>query len=380
MNHIIATAWQGDDNVNALLSPAQSIRLPVAVDADAACVDTLGRPLRDLRLSVIDQCNFRCTYCMPADLYPKDYKFLASSERLSFDQLVTTARAFVQLGVEKIRITGGEPLLRKNLEQLIERLARLNTPDGRPVKIAMTTNGALLAAKAQTLKNAGLDRVTVSLDSLDNGIFERMNGVGFPVEKVLQGIAAAQAAGLNPVKVNVVVQKGVNDSQIMALARHFRHTGVTLRFIEFMDVGGIGAWSRTNVVTSDEAHAMIDREFPLIAHLGGKPAGHDTASRFHYADGGGEVGFISSVSSPFCGNCSRVRISSDGKMFMCLFANHGVDLRPYLGNSHGSAGLAAFLRHHWQGRGNRYSESRGAQDSVSRAKIYPTVRMSLVGG
>ncbi len=340
--------------MNTILS-AQSA--PWQPDPAEPCVDMLGRPLTDLRISVIDQCNFRCTYCMPAGLYPSDYPFLPSSARLSFAQIETMARAFVRLGVDKIRITGGEPLLRKNLERLIERLARLATPDGRAVRIALTTNGSLLAAKARSLKDAGLDRVTVSLDSLDNGIFQRMNGVDFPVEKVLQGIATAQAVGLHPVKVNMVVQKGVNDSQILPLARHFRHTGVVLRLIEFMDVGGIGAWSRTHVVTSDAARALIDAEFPLVGLGEGKPILHETASRYRYRDGGGEVGFISSVSQPFCGDCSRVRVSSDGQMFLCLFARDGIDLRPHLGTAQA---LETVLRRHWRGRGDRYSEVRGA--------------------
>ena len=341
------------------------------------CVDMLGRPLTDLRISVIDRCNFRCTYCMPAELYPGDYPFLASSARLSFAQIETMARAFVRLGVEKIRITGGEPLLRKNLEQLIAALARLTTPDGRAVRIALTTNGSLLAAKARALKDAGLERVTVSLDSLDNAIFQRMNGVGFPVEKVLHGIEAAQAAGLHPVKVNMVVQKGVNDSQILPLARHFRHTGVVLRLIEFMDVGGIGAWSRTHVVTSDAARALIAEKFPLVPLGEGKPLLHETASRHAYRDGGGEVGFISSVSQPFCGDCSRVRVSSDGKLFTCLFAHDGLDLRPHLDSAQG---LETLLRRHWQRRGDRYSELRSALAQASGRRQYPTVRMSLVGG
>ncbi|NBV15459.1 GTP 3',8-cyclase MoaA [Janthinobacterium sp.] len=362
--------------MNTILSPQPA---PWQPDPAEPCVDMLGRPLTDLRISVIDQCNFRCTYCMPAGLYPSDYPFLPSSARLSFAQIETMARAFVRLGVDKIRITGGEPLLRKNLERLIERLARLATPDGRAVRIALTTNGSLLAAKSRSLKDAGLDRVTVSLDSLDNGIFQRMNGVDFPVEKVLHGIATAQAVGLHPVKVNMVVQKGVNDSQIVPLARHFRHTGVVLRLIEFMDVGGIGAWSRTHVVTSDAARALIDAEFPLVALGEGKPILHETASRYRYRDRGGEVGFISSVSQPFCGDCSRVRVSSDGQMFLCLFARDGIDLRPHLVTAQA---LETVLRRHWRGRGDRYSEVRGAlaQAGGRPGKQYATVRMSLVGG
>jgi GTP 3',8-cyclase len=377
-----------DDKVGSILDamhlPMQR-GTPTVADApltggNPACADLLGRPLKDLRLSVIDQCNFRCTYCMPKDIYTKDYPFLDAAARLSFDQMVSMARAFVQLGVDKIRITGGEPLLRKDLEKLIERLARLDTPAGRPVEIALTTNGSLLAAKARVLKDAGLQRVTVSLDSLDDPIFKRMNDVGFPVAKVLAGIEAAQAVGLSPVKVNMVVQKGVNDSQIVPMARHFRNTGVTLRFIEFMDVGGIGAWSREHVVTSAQARGLIAREFPLEARANGKAASHDTASRFYYADGAGEIGFISSVSEPFCGTCTRARVSVDGKLFLCLFAKQGVDLRPYLGVSCEPQALAEAIRLHWQRRADRYSELRSEQRAGVGRKAYPTVRMSLVGG
>lgn len=344
------------------------------------CEDTLARPLKDLRLSVIDQCNFRCTYCMPKDIYTKDYPFLEAASRLSFDEMVRLARAFVQLGVDKIRITGGEPLLRKHLEKLIEQLAGLTTSGGKPVELAMTTNGSLLASRVRALKDAGLQRVTVSLDSLDDGIFQRMNDAEFPVAKVLAGIEAAQAVGLSPVKVNMVVQKNVNDSQIVPVARYFRNTGVIVRFIEFMDVGGIGAWSREHVVTSTQARGMIEREFALVAHGRGSPASHDTASCYQYADGAGEVGFIASVSEPFCGTCTRARVSADGKLFLCLFAATGVDLHPYLGESGSPAQLVDVIRQHWQRRNERYSELRSEKRVTSGKKVYPTVRMSLVGG
>jgi cyclic pyranopterin phosphate synthase len=351
-------------------------------------LDARLRPLKDLRLSVIDQCNFRCTYCMPADVYTKDYPFLKASQRLSFEQMLTMATAFVELGVEKIRITGGEPLLRKGLEGLIASLARLTTLDGKPLEIALTTNGSLLAARAKGLRDAGLQRVTVSLDSLDDAIFQRMNGVGFPVAKVLEGIEAAVAAGLRPVKVNAMIENGVNDNQILPLVRHFRHSGVALRFIEFMDVGGAESWSRDSVLNSAEIQRRVESEFPLVAAAG---RAQDTARVFRHADGGGDLGFISSVSEPFCGACTRARVSVEGKLFTCLFATESLDLRPYLGNGVGSgmgsgasAGqLADVLRAHWSRRGDRYSELRSElrdERAASGKKSYPTVRMSLVGG
>jgi cyclic pyranopterin phosphate synthase len=348
-----------------------------ALASPGAALDARLRPLRDLRLSVIDQCNFRCTYCMPADVYTADYPFLKASQRLSFEQMLTMATAFVELGVEKIRITGGEPLLRKGLESLIASLARLTTLDGKPVEIALTTNGSLLANRARGLRDAGLQRVTVSLDSLDDAIFRRMNGVGFPVASVLEGIEAAVAAGLQPVKVNAMIEKGVNDSQILPLVRHFRHSGVAVRFIEFMDVGGAESWSRDSVLNSAEIERLVRSEFPLVAAAG---KAQDTARLFRHADGSGDVGFISSVSQPFCGACTRARVSAEGKLFTCLFATESLDLRPYL-NSAGE--LADVVRAHWSRRGDRYSELRGElRDARAAAgkKNYPTVRMSLVGG
>ncbi|HIE1294902.1 MULTISPECIES: GTP 3',8-cyclase MoaA [Burkholderia] len=340
--------------------------------------DTLGRPLRDLRLSVIDQCNFRCGYCMPRESFGADYAFMPSSERLSFAQLEKIARAFTSLGVEKIRITGGEPLLRRNLEALIERLAALTTVDGKPVEIALTTNGSLLAAKARTLRDAGLSRVTVSLDALDDAVFRRMSDTDVPVSRVLAGIEAAQAAGLAPVKVNAVIERGANDDQILPLVRHFRHTGVAVRFIEYMDVGGASFWSGDKVVTAARMRELIDEHYPLV--LVGEP-GHDaTAIRCAHIDGAGEVGFIASVSHPFCGTCSRARVSADGQLYTCLFATQGTDLRPWLDDAAASADLAAAVRDRWTHRDDRYSERRAARPARAPGKTYPTVRMSLVGG
>ncbi|KVF56418.1 GTP 3',8-cyclase MoaA [Burkholderia cepacia] len=367
--------------VNAIVSAA-----PAAAAASGGAspgafprpTDTLGRPLRDLRLSVIDQCNFRCGYCMPRESFGADYAFMPSSERLSFTQLEKIARAFTSLGIEKIRITGGEPLLRRNLEALIERLAALTTVDGKPVEIALTTNGSLLAAKARSLRDAGLSRVTVSLDALDDAMFRRMSDADVPVSRVLAGIEAAQAAGLAPVKVNAVIERGVNDDQILPLVRHFRHTGVAVRFIEYMDVGGASFWSGDKVVPAARMRALIDAHYPLV--LVGEPAHDATAIRCAHIDGAGEVGFIASVSHPFCGTCSRARVSADGTLYTCLFATQGTDLRPWLDEAASSADLAAAVRDRWTHRDDRYSERRAARPARVPGKTYPTVRMSLVGG
>jgi GTP 3',8-cyclase len=350
----------------------------VHTHAQEDCVDALGRSLKDLRLSVIDQCNFRCTYCMPKKVFTKDYRFLSASERLSFDELTALAGAFVRLGVDKIRLTGGEPLLRKDLERLIERLAAMKTRSGMPVELALTTNGSLLAAKARALKAAGLQRVTVSLDSLDDDVFRRMNGVDFPVTRVLDGIEAACAAGLSPVKVNTVIERGVNDHQIVPLARHFRHSGVTVRFIEFMDVGGAASWTQRGVFTSDDARHALEHVFPLRASKQHKRS--DTSQVYRYADGAGEVGFISSVSHPFCGDCTRARVSADGKLFLCLFATDSFDLRRLVKSGCDADDLAGEIREVWTRRGDHYSELREETRSAPGKKRYPTVRMSLVGG
>lgn len=338
-------------------------------------LDTRGRPLKDLRLSVIDQCNFRCPYCMPKESYGPDFPFMTSSERLSFDQLARMARTFVQLGVEKLRITGGEPLLRKDLPRLIETLAAMRTLDGKPLDIALTTNGSLLAARAQSLKDAGLRRITVSLDSLDDALAGRMNGIGFPVARVLEGIAAAQRVGLAPVKVNTVIERGVNDSQILPLVHHFRDSGVQLRFIEYMDVGGASRWNAGQVLSADAMRAIVQQQYPLVR--GSAARGHDTAEVWHHADGSGSLGFIASMSHPFCGDCVRARVAADGKLYLCLFSQQGADLRPWLGEGQ-EAQLAERIGALWRARTDRYSELRSP--SGGRTHAHKVVRMSLVGG
>ncbi|WP_342119664.1 GTP 3',8-cyclase MoaA [Pseudoduganella sp. OTU4001] len=339
---------------------------------DTQLIDARGRPLRDLRLSIIDQCNFRCPYCMPKEDFGPDYPFLPAAQRLSLDELIRVAHSFVRLGVDKIRLTGGEPLLRKDLPQLVERLAALRTPDGRALDLALTTNGALLVGRAQTLKDAGLSRVTVSLDALDDALGGRMNGVGFPLARILEGIAAAQRAGLAPLKVNTVIERGINESQILPLVEHFRHTGVELRFIEYMDVGGAQHWDAAKVLDANAMRAIVQQRYPLLPD--GDARGHATASRWRHADGAGVIGFVASVSQPFCGDCTRARVAADGKLYTCLFAQDGADLRPLLGAGQ-EAALAARIRSVWQARGDRYSEQRSPAQRRHRV-----VRMSLVGG
>ena len=337
--------------------------------------DTRQRVLRDLRISVIDQCNFRCTYCMPKEVFSKDYAFLPRESLLSFDEIEQIARVFVRLGVDKLRITGGEPLLRKNLDDLISRLAVIKTLAGQPIEIALTTNGALLAQKAQSLKNAGLTRITVSLDAMSDAVFRKMNDVDYPVSDVMAGIDAAKAAGLR-VKINSVIQRGVNEQEILPLANAFRARGHTLRFIEFMDVGSSNAWQWDQVVPSREIIDTIALAHPLI------PIGRDTPSevseRWRYADGSGEVGVISSVSNPFCGNCSRARISAEGVLYTCLFAQSGTDLRSLLRQS-GSVSdddLARVIGATWQARTDRYSEERTGLTEKPVRKV----EMSYIGG
>src|SRR5213592_804482 len=275
--------------------------------------DTLGRPLRDLRISVTDRCNFRCVYCMPSEVFGRDYRFMDRKELLTFEEIERVARAFVAHGVEKIRITGGEPLVRRDLERLVERLATIDGLD-----LTLTTNGSLLALKAQALADAGLRRVTVSLDSLDDATFKQMNDSDFPVAKVLAGIEAARAAGLAPIKINMVTKRGVNESSIVPMARYFKGTGMTLRFIEFMDVGSTNGWRLDDVVPAREVVAMIDREMPLEPVQAGYRG--EVAARYRYKDGGGEIGVISSVTQPFCADCTRARLSADGALYTCLFA------------------------------------------------------------
>jgi cyclic pyranopterin phosphate synthase len=342
--------------------------------------DTLGRPLRDLRISVTDRCNFRCSYCMPREVFDKDYAFLPQTSLLSFEEITRLAKIFVAHGVEKIRLTGGEPLLRKHLEVLIEMLAKLQTPQGKPLDITLTTNASLLAKKAQSLKDAGLQRVTVSLDALDDTTFRRMNDVDFPVADVLKGIEVAQKVGLAPLKVNMVVKRGTNDAEIVPMARHFRHSGAVLRFIEYMDVGATNGWRMDEVLPSAQVVERLNAEFPLVA-IDPNYAG-ETAERWRYADGAGEVGVISSVTQAFCSDCNRARLSTEGKLFLCLFASQGQDLRALLRGGYADDQIAAAVAHIWQGRDDRYSELRAAMpaDTSAPDSNAKRVEMSYIGG
>ncbi len=334
--------------------------------------DTRNRPVRDLRISVMDRCNFRCPYCMPRETYHDSYRFLASPERLSFEEIVRVTRLFVQLGVRKLRLTGGEPLLRANLPDLIGDLTAIPAVED----VALTTNGVLLSQHAAELKAAGLNRVTVSLDSLDPAVFARMSGGLGSVEEVLQGIAHARRAGLAPIKVNAVIQRGVNNSTLLDLVEHFRGTDVIVRFIEYMDVGNRNDWRAELVVPSKELLAQIGARWPLEA-LERNYQG-EVAERYGFVDGGGEIGFISSVTQPFCGSCSRARLSSDGVLYTCLFATSGTSLRDALRGGASDAQLLERIRAVWLGRADRYSELRARmRESVAPQ---PKVEMYYIGG
>ena len=340
--------------------------------------DALGRELRDLRISVTDKCNFRCSYCMPKEIFDKHYAFLPHAALLTFEEITRVAGLFALHGVKKLRLTGGEPLLRKNLEILVKMLAELRTPEGEPLDLTLTTNGSLLARKAQALADAGLHRVTVSLDALDDAVFRRMNDADFPVASVLEGIEAAQRAGLGPVKVNMVVKRGTNDQEIVPMARHFRGTPVVLRFIEYMDVGATNGWRMDEVLPSDEVVRRIAAEFPL-ERMGASAPG-ETAERWRYADAaGGEIGTISSVTHAFCHDCNRARLSTEGKLFLCLFASRGHDLRTLLRSGCSDEEIAAAIGLVWNARDDRYSELRGSQspDTAGRER---RVEMSYIGG
>jgi cyclic pyranopterin phosphate synthase len=332
-----------------------------------AVLDTLARPLRDLRISVTDRCNFRCVYCMPKEVFGRDYRFLPRHELLTFEEIERASRVFVQLGVHKVRLTGGEPLLRRDLEVLVGQLAGLGDLD-----LTLTTNGALLTQKAEALADAGLTRVTVSLDSLDDEVFRAMNDVDFPVARVLAGIDAAAEAGL-PVKVNVVVKRDLNESSVVDIARRFRGTGHAVRFIEYMDVGATNGWRMDDVVPAAEIVAAIGAQFPLEpvepAYRG------EVAQRYRYRDGAGEVGVIASVTQPFCGDCTRARLSADGKLYTCLFAVRGHDLRAVLRSGAGDDELEDAIRAVWERRTDRYSELRTEKTGRLRK-----VEMSYIGG
>jgi cyclic pyranopterin phosphate synthase len=348
--------------------------------ASGLLADRLGRPLHDLRISVTDRCNFRCSYCMPKEVFDRDYRFLPQTSLLSFEEITRASRLFVAHGVTKLRLTGGEPLLRKNLEVLIGQLAGLRTPDHQPLDITLTTNGSLLARKAQTLRDAGLNRVTVSLDALDDTIFRRMNDVDFPVADVLRGIEAAQHVGLSPIKINMVVKRGTNDHEIVPLARHVRAhcgPGVVLRFIEYMDVGATNGWRMDEVLPSSEVVQRLSDVFALEP-LEPSAAG-ETAQRWRYADGGGEIGVISSVTQAFCKDCNRARLSTEGKLFLCLFASRGHDLRALLRGGYSDEQIAGAIGLIWKERDDRYSELRAAM-AAEPGSGERRVEMHYIGG
>lgn len=334
-----------------------------------AAMDRRGRPLHDLRISVTDRCNFRCVYCMPKDVFGRDYPFLPHAALLTFEEITRLARIFVGRGVRKIRLTGGEPLLRKNIERLVEMLARLGDLD-----LTLTTNGALLSRKARSLRDAGLNRVTVSLDSLDDSTFRAMNDVDFPAARVLEGIDAAAAAGLLPIKVNMVVKRGANLASIVPMARHFKGTGHVVRFIEYMDVGATNGWRMDEVVPAAEVVRMIDRELPLDPAESNYTG--EVAQRWRYRDGGGEIGVIASVTQAFCRDCTRARLSTDGKLYTCLFADDGYDFRALVREGRNDDELARAVNAVWGQRADRYSEIRTANTT----RVGPRVEMSYIGG
>jgi cyclic pyranopterin phosphate synthase len=364
---------------------ALGARLPAgAVPATGLLADTLGRPLRDLRISVTDRCNFRCSYCMPKEVFDKNYPYLPHAALLTFEEIARVARQFIAHGVRKIRLTGGEPLLRKNIEALIEQLAVLKTVDGAPLDLTLTTNGSLLARKAESLKAAGLQRVTVSLDGLDDAVFRQMNDVDFPVAEVLEGIQAAKDAGLGPIKINMVVKRGTNEHEILPMARHFKGSGTVLRFIEYMDVGATNGWRMDEVLPSAEVVKLIGAELPLV-QLEPSAAG-ETAERWGYADANGqhdaaagEIGVISSVTQAFCGDCNRARLSTEGQVYLCLFANRGHDLRSLVRGGATDEELASAIGHIWQGRADRYSQLRSSMPADSGSAMR-RVEMSYIGG
>jgi cyclic pyranopterin phosphate synthase len=331
--------------------------------------DTFARPMRDLRISVTDRCNFRCTYCMPKSVFDRDYRFLPASQLLTFEEIARLARVFASRGVDKIRLTGGEPLLRRDLEKLVAMLA-----DIRSIRdLTLTTNASLLAGKAAALHDAGLHRVTVSLDSLDDATFRAMNDVDFPVTRVLEGIDAAIAAGFTPIKINMVVKRGVNDQDILSMARRFRGPDYIVRFIEFMDVGSTNGWRLEDVVSAAEIVRTIDHAMPLDPvepNYTGEVAG-----RYRYRDGSGEIGVIASVTQPFCHDCTRARLASEGLLYTCLFATRGHDFRALLRNGASDEEIAAFLDSLWSARTDRYSEERG-----QHTETLPKVEMSHIGG
>lgn len=344
-----------------------------AFDGAGGVVDVLGRGLRDLRISVTDRCNFRCTYCMPEEVFGRDYRFLPRAELLTYEEIARLARIFVGLGTRKLRLTGGEPLVRRGLPELVALLADLRAPDGSELDLTLTTNGSALRPLARPLAEAGLRRITVSLDSLDDDVFTRINGVDFPVSRVLDGIAAAREAGLDPIKVNMVVKRGVNEDSILPMARWARREGLVLRFIEYMDVGTTNGWRLDDVVTAAEIVERIGQEVPLeavdAAYRG------EVAKRWRYRDGSGEIGVIASVSQPFCGDCTRARLSAEGRLYTCLFSADGHDLRSPMRAGAADADLEDVITEIWRRRADRYSELRS-----SATTHLPRIEMFALGG
>ncbi|MHB8890803.1 MAG: GTP 3',8-cyclase MoaA [Candidatus Limnocylindrales bacterium] len=355
------------------VEPAPPAAGDTAFDGRPGLPDRFGRALRDLRVSVTDRCNFRCPYCMPAEVFGRDFAFLPHSQVLDFEEIARLAAVFVGLGVRKLRVTGGEPLVRRDLPVLIGYLAALRAGDGEPVDLTLTTNGSALRPLAGPLAEAGLQRVTVSLDSLDDAVFGAMNGVDFPVARVLDGIAAARSAGLAPIKINTVVRRGLNEASVLPLARWARDEGFLLRFIEYMDVGHSNGWRLDDVVPADEILARIDAEMPLEPVAPGYRG--EVAGRYRFRDGSGEVGVIASVTRPFCGDCTRARLSAEGHLYTCLFAVNGVDLKTPLRDGESDALLEARIRAVWGARGDRYSELRS--EATERL---PKVEMFALGG
>lgn len=354
-----------------------SLPIPATLEAPQGLVrDARGRALHDLRISVTDRCNFRCVYCMPKEVFDKDYRFLPHKQLLSFEEITRVARLFVAHGVEKIRLTGGEPLLRKDLPQLVSMLADLRTPDGRELDLTLTTNASILAQKAQALKDAGLRRLTVSLDALSDAKFKRMNDVDFAVDDVLRGLEQAHAVGLGPIKVNMVVKRGMNEDEIVPMARYFKNTPFILRFIEYMDVGSSNGWQMQEVVSAAE---IVEKIAASAADMGlqALPPSQlgETANRWRYQDGSNEIGVIASVTRAFCSDCNRIRLSTEGKLYTCLFAASGHDLRSLLRNGASDAEISSALAGLWRVRNDRYSELRAA-DGQRRDKI----EMSYIGG
>ncbi len=357
--------------VDVVAAPAAA---STSFDGRSGRLDTLGRALRDLRISVTDRCNFRCPYCMPKEVFGRDFEFLPHDQVLSFEEIERLARLFVDLGVTKLRITGGEPLVRRNLPDLIAMLGAIRTPDGEPTDLTLTTNGSALRALARPLADAGLQRITVSLDSLDDETFRRMNGVDFPVARVLDGIDGARAAGLAPIKINVVVRRGENESSILPLARWARVEGLVLRFIEYMDVGNANGWRLDDVVPAAEVIDRISAELPLEAVEPGYRG--EVAERWRWADGEpGEIGVIASVTRPFCGDCTRARLSAEGRLYTCLFSAVGTDLRDPLRAGASDADLADIVSGVWARRDDRYSELRSAS-----TRHLPHIEMFALGG